>query len=211
MKGYVSGYKEMIIPFNYFTREEAVGLMVVLPGSGYTAQAPLLHYANHFSEQLHYDLLQVTYNYNDEAYDDFTNEELGEAIKIDVQTVIDAILGKKHYPNYCFIAKSLGTIALSSELMREEFKNAKAVWQTPLIHREDVLTSMRNSTQKGLSIIGDADQIYSEERVALVEQNPNMISKVIPRVGHALDVEGNALKSIDILKEVMTEIQEFLK
>jgi hypothetical protein len=152
----------------------------------------------------------VTYNYNDEAYDDLTNEELSVAIKYDVQTVIDAILEKKHYLNYCFIAKSLGTIALSSELKRDEFKNAKAVWQTPLIHREDVLTSMVNSKQKGLTIIGDADRIYSEELIAMVQQNPNMVCKVVPQVGHALDVEGDALKSIDLLKEIMTDIQEFI-
>lgn len=211
MRGFVSGYKEMSISYNYFTRDHADGLMIVLPGSGYTAQAPLLHYAKHFSVQLHYDLLQVTYDYNDKAYDDFTNEELGEAIKYDVNTVIDAILEKKSYLNYCFIAKSLGTIGLSTEMNREEFKNAKAVWLTPLIHREDVLASLVKSQQKGLSIIGDADRIYSEERMAMIQQNPYMVSKVVPQVGHALDVEGDTLKSIEVLKEIMSDIQEFIK
>lgn len=210
MKGFISGYKELTIPYNYFTQEKSNGLMIVLPGAGYTVQAPLLHYAKHFSQHLKYDLLQVTYNYNDEAYDDFSNEELGKAIKYDVRAVIDAVLEKKRYPNYSFIAKSLGTIGLSSELNRDEFGNAKAVWLTPLIHREIVLDAMITSKQKGLSIIGDADRIYSEERLGFIKQNPNIVSKVIPNVGHALDIEEDALKSIDLLKEIMADIEGFL-
>lgn len=201
----------MSIPYNYFTKEDSSGLIIVLPGAGYTAQAPLLYYAHHFARQLNYDLLQVTYNYNNMAYDDFSNEELSEAIKYDVKTVIDAVLEKKRYPNYIYIAKSLGTIGLSTEIDRQEFKDAKFIWLTPLIQRQDVRDAMANSKQKGLTIIGDEDRIYSEERMAAVLQNTNLVSKIIPGVGHALDVEGDALKSIDLLKEIMIDIKEFLK
>lgn len=61
---------------------------------------------------------------------------------MDVKTVLDEVLPNKTYENYCLIGKSLGTIAMSYELNRECFKNTKAIWLTPLIQREDVLSAM---------------------------------------------------------------------
>lgn len=66
-----------------------------------------------------------------------------------MKAVLDNFLEAKVYEDFCLIGKSLGTIAMSSELHREAFKNAKAIWLTPLIQREDVLHAMVSSEQKG--------------------------------------------------------------
>lgn len=52
-----------------------------------------------------------------------------------------------------------------SELeMREDFKDAKAVWLTPLIHNENVFEKMMGISQRSLAIIGSKDYAYREER-----------------------------------------------
>lgn len=100
---------------------------VVLPGAGYTAQAPLLHFATDICLQQGYDVLNVNYRYNDSFYDSFTMEELSDAIRFDVAAIIDEELAESSYEEFSLIGKSLGTIAMASELKRTIFRDAKAV------------------------------------------------------------------------------------
>jgi len=124
---------------------------------------------------------------------------------LDVKAVIDDVLSNKTY----LIGKSLGTIAMSNELSRECFKNAKAIWLTPLIQREDGLSSMVKSENKGLCIIGDKDPCYIEERYSRIIENQNITSMLIPNVNHSLEYNENAVESIDVLKNIIAEIERF--
>lgn len=206
----VKGYKGLDIPFTILsTHEDAKSLAVILPGAGYTTKAPLFHYSTGMFLQKSFDVLQVNYQYKDKAYDDFTMEEISEAIKLDVKTVIDDVLTGKTYENYYLIGKSLGTIAMSDELNRKTFKNAKAIWLTPLIQREDVLSAMARTQNKSLCIIGDKDPYYTEERYSQVIKNQNIKAKLIPNVTHSLEYDENAVESIDVLKNVITWIEQF--
>lgn len=206
----VKGYKELDIPFTILSRnEDSKHLAIILPGEGYTTQGPLLHYSTGVFLHKSYDVLQVNYQYKNKVYDDFTIEEISEAIKLDVKTVFDDVLTNKTYENFYLIGKSLGTIAMSYELNRECFKYAKAIWLTPLIQREDVLGAMVRSKNKGLCIIGDKDSFYTEERYSKVIENPNITSKLILNVNHSLEYDGNAVESIDVLKSVIADIEQF--
>lgn len=103
----VQGDKELDIPFKILsTSKDAESLAIILPGAGYTTQAPLLHYSTGVFLQKSFDVLQVNYQYKDKAYNDFTMEEISEAIKLDVKTVIDDVLNGKTYENYYLIGKS---------------------------------------------------------------------------------------------------------
>jgi len=210
MRGFVNGYKGRKVPYQYFNEEDSNGLMIILPGTGYTAMGPLLYYSDDLAIMLKADVLKINYRYNDEEYDDLTQNELVEAIRLDVKTVIDAILSEKQYENYYFIAKSIGTIPLCTELEREEFKQAKAIWLTPLIHRDDVLHAMIESKQKGLCIIGDQDQVYDKERYEKILNNSCIKSRLIANVGHALDIEGKPSDSVDLLKTIVGDMEAFL-
>lgn len=205
----VQGYKENDIPFSLFTNEnESKNLAIFLPGAGYTVQRPLLHYSTSLFLNKSFDVLHINYRYNDKFYDNFSMEELTEVIKYDVRTVINKILEDASYENYYLIGKSLGTIALSSELEREIFKNAKAVWLTPLLQRDDVFNSMINSKNKGLCFIGDNDRCYIEYRYNQVLRNPNIVSKLIPKVNHGLEYDNDTVSSIEVLKNVIKEIEQ---
>lgn len=209
-KSTVEAYKKMNIPFTLLSQEKgSKNLAIMLPGAGYTAQAPLFHYSTENFLNRSFDVLEVNYRYNDEAYDDFSMEEISEAIKFDVKTVLDKVLIENSYEDFYIIGKSLGTIALSSELTRNEFRDAKAVWLTPLIQRDDVLDAMAGSKHQGLCFIGDEDRCYIEERYKQVKNNSNIVSSLIPGADHSLELKEDVLGSIDVLKDIIRAIEAF--
>lgn len=206
----VTGYREMNVPFNLISIEENTkNLAIFLPGAGYTTQRPLFHYSESIFINKNFDVLQVNYQYNDKIYDEFSMEDLSEAIKFDVKTVFDKALKDTSYENFYIIGKSLGTIAMSSELKRDIFKEAKAVWLTPLLHRDDVFEVMISSENDGLSFIGDNDRCYIEERYNQILKNPRIVSRLFPNVNHGMEYETNTLGSIDVLKSVINDISKF--
>ncbi len=209
--GIVVGYREMLVPFSLVSEEEnSKNLVVFLPGAAYTVQSPVFHYSQEIFLDNSFDVLQVNYRYNDKVYDEFSKEELSEAVRHDVRKVLDKVLKDTSYEKFYFVGKSLGTIAMSSELNRDIFKEAHAIWLTPLIHRDDVFAAMLNSENRGLCIIGDNDRCYVKQRFDQLKIKLNLVAKLLPNVNHSLEYDHNMVGSIDILKEVINDIQEFV-
>jgi len=210
VKGSIEGSKGYEVPYLLIRQEEASGrLAVMLPGAGYTTQAPLFHYATDIYLQKGYDVLNVNYRYNDEFYDEFSTEELGEVIRFDVAKVMDQVLAESSYKEFCLIGKSLGTIALASELQRLLFHEATAIWLTPLIKRPDVFDAMKTLSNRALGFIGDEDPNYNAERWNQLEANPQMDLQLVPGTEHSLKISGQTLASIDALKDIMAKIEKF--
>lgn len=206
----VTGYKEKDIHFTVLsTDEHASKLAILLPGAGYTAQAPLLHYSTGVFLHKSVDVLQVNYTYNDKFYDPFTMEELVEAIKHDVDAVINKVLEENSYNGYYLVGKSLGTIAMASLVDREIFLNAKTVWLTPLLNRDDVFESMLHSRNESLCFIGDDDTHYNAERYRQFANNPKLVTRLLAGADHSLQYKSDPVSSIDLLKTIIKEIDAF--
>lgn len=206
----VTGYKDKDIHYTVLsTDEHSEKLAIMLPGAGYTAQAPLLHYATSVFLHKSFDVLQVNYTYNDKFYDHFTMDELVEAIKYDVDAVIHKVLEGNSYDGYYLVGKSLGTIAMASLLKREIFYNAKAVWLTPLLNRDDVFESMLHSRNESLCFIGDDDTHYNAERYRQFTNNPKLVTRLLEGADHSLQYKSDPVSSIDLLKTVTKAIDEF--
>jgi hypothetical protein len=209
-RGSVQGYKEMQIPFNILSKEEeSRKLAIFFPGAGYTVQAPFLHYSIGVFINKSYDVLEVNYHYEDAAYDAFSMEELGEAVKRDAKAVIDHLLSHHSYDSFCLVGKSLGTIAMASELQRDAFKKAGAVWLTPLLQRDEVYEAMANGKNKSLGILGDKDGCYIEKRFEQLKENHNLKLMLLPGINHSLEYSDDAVGSIDVLKQVMETVKAF--
>lgn len=207
---HVSGYRNLPLSYTLINNGENSGkLAIIFPGQGYTVQGPLLHYSTGIYLSKSYDVLHVNYQYNHDAYKDFTMEELSEAIKHDSRSVVEKVISNRNYDQYCLVGKSLGTIAMSAVMKRNEFYDAKMIWLTPLLQRDDVFEAMAASTQKGLCFIGDQDRCYIQDRFSQVNDNPSIVSSLISRANHSLEIEHNALGSIDILKKIMKTIEAF--
>lgn len=208
----VIGFKDRKIPFTMHGKtDNAEVLVIFLPGSNYTVSSPIFHFLGEiiYKQSLH--ILEVNFPYKEEFYDDISQEDLYKAVVVDTQLVIDRVLETHAYANYLFIGKSIGTIALSSELKRDIFEKAKGIWLTPLINRKEVLHEIGNTPNKGLCILGDKDKIYSEEVWEKVKQNQHMTTRLVPNANHRLEYDEDFYKSIDLLKDIVAEIEDFIR
>lgn len=207
----VKGYKQMDIPFTMAgLTDRAERLAVLLPGAGYTTKAPLFHYASSLFLNESMDVLEVQYPYNDPFYQEFSWEELIEAVHYDVNTVLDHVLADKPYRQKLFLAKSIGTLCMDSLFKRTDVKESKAIWVTPLLKEERVQDALANTNVQSLCIIGDKDSNYSPEGLERIGRHSFSTTKVIPNMNHNLEHEGHILESIDMLRSIMKEIKAFI-
>ena len=208
---YVIGYKKMKIPYTLEgANEDTERLAIMLPGAGYTAQAPLFHYASSLFLESSVDVLKINYPYNDTFYDDFSWEELSRAINHDVSAVLDRVLPDKGYRQYILLAKSIGTLSMESILGKNDAHETKAIWVTPLLKEERVADLLADSRQQTLCIIGEKDPHYRPEQFERIKQNPFVTTRLISDMHHGLEREGHILESIDMLKSIMMDIRDFL-
>lgn len=207
---HIIGYNGLEVPYTLLSKEEAPKhLAILLPGAGYTVQAPLLHYATGLFLNKSYQVLQVNYQYSSKVYDEFSQEELQEAILHDVDAVIDEVMEGYAYESIYVIGKSIGTTAMGSLLSREAFRDAKAIWLTPLLQRDEVFEAILERPNEGLVVIGDQDQFYTEERFEQLSDLSNLITRLIPDVNHSLEYNDNAVDSIEVLQRVVREMDQF--
>jgi hypothetical protein len=186
-------------------KETAGSLAIILPGAGYTTQAPLLHFCTGLFYSKGYDVLHLNYSFNREEQAALSGEGLAEAIRL----VIDDALKSKGYEQYFIVAKSIGTMALPYLLKDQSFQDAKAVWMTPLLQKEFVLSSMAAGSHKGLCIIGDQDPFFTWERIERIKDNSNLSINVVEGGDHSLELSGDPIQSIDLLKNIISDIQHF--
>ncbi|MED4018801.1 alpha/beta hydrolase [Sutcliffiella cohnii] len=194
------------IPYRLIEQKEEVNnLVIVLPGAAYTTQAPLLHFTTGVFYNKGFDVLHINYSYSREEMAVLSEEDFTR----DVQHAIDKAIEGRNYSNYYVVAKSIGTIALSYLLKNTRLKDAKVVWLTPLLQRDDVFDAMANSENKGLCIIGDKDSCFVVDRFEKLKNNRNLLLKVVEGGNHGLELNGEPIKSIELLKDVIQTINEF--
>ncbi|WP_438824272.1 alpha/beta hydrolase [Bacillus sp. JJ1562] len=194
------------IPFRLIEQKEEVNnLVIVLPGAGYTTQHPLLHFTTGLFYSKGFDVLHINYSFNRQELSVLSDEDFTR----DVQHAIETAIKSKNYSNYYIVAKSIGTIALSNLLNHTMFNDAKLVWLTPLLQRDDVFNAMVNSEHQGLCIIGDKDSCFIEERIERLKNKHNLILKVVEGGNHGLEIDQEPIQSIEILKDVISDMNEF--
>ncbi len=196
-----------VIPFRLIEQKENTNkLVIVLPGAGYSTQAPLLHFTTGAFYNKGFDVLHINYS--------FSREELSSLYERDfakhVQLAIDSAINDKKYSNYYIVAKSIGTKALSYLSDHTMFKEAKLIWLTPLLQNDAVYNAMVKSKQKGLCIFGGEDHFsFIVERFEKLKGNHHLTLKVVDGGNHSLELDENPIKSIEILKSIISDINEF--
>jgi hypothetical protein len=208
----IAGYKGLKVPYTLLsTTAQPKGLAIMFPGAGYTVQGPLMHYPTGMYLNENFAVLHINYQYSSKEYNDLTDSEFYEALMTDSKKVIDEVLKKASYDSYYLAAKSIGTIPLSSELSRKEFKDAKVIWLTPLLKEETVYKTMRESRQSGICFIGDGDHHYVEERFTELSSNPKLQLHLITGANHSLEQDFHVLASIDTHLHIMKDIETFIQ
>lgn len=210
IKKAVKGYKEIEVNYLLIKQDKpSTSLVIMFPGRGYSVQGPLFHYSTGVYLNKGFDILQVNYDYTTKEAESMSLEEEMIRIHEDVNAVIDEELKNEAYDNFILLGKSIGTIALSSVIHRQEFTLAKCIWLTPLFQLDKVFESMKSSTQPGLCIIGEEDPCFIQNRYDEIQSMETFTSLLIPGTDHSLNYSDRPIDSIDVLKRVISEISLF--
>ncbi|MCH7321626.1 alpha/beta hydrolase [Solibacillus sp. MA9] len=180
-------------------------------GTGYTYDKPLLYYATMVMLENQFDVVQIHYSYQKELFEQ-PFEDITNIIMNDVNPVINNVLANFHYNEKIFLAKSLGTIPVISEIMRKEaFSESKMILLTPLLKLDRIYEKILKSNHVGLLVIGDKDPHYNSEQVEQLAQQTSFNIKVIQGANHSLDNEKyDTLTSISSLTKVMINLKEMI-
>jgi hypothetical protein len=165
---------------------------VVLPGVRYFSQAPLLWFAREAAQARGWSVLELS----ERAPAD---EEPFAWMRDRAERALDAT----DAATVAVIGKSLGSAAAPLAADR----GLPAVWLTPLLLRPDVVSSLESSSAPALLVGSAADPTWANG-----EQPEGASVEVLEFEGldHSLQVEGDPLASLDVLRQVTERIGAFL-
>jgi hypothetical protein len=165
---------------------------VVLPGVRYFSQAPLLWFAREAAQAAGWSVLELSERAPaDQEPFDWMRDRAERALD-SVDAGMVAVIGK-----------SLGSAA--APLAAE--RGLPAVWLTPLLVRPDVVAAMRASTAPALLVGSSADSTWADG-----ELPDNAAAEVLELDGldHSLQVAGDPLASLGVLRDVTERVGTFL-
>lgn len=197
------------IPYTHFDNG-ARKLCVLLSGTNYLYDKPLMYYTNMAMLQQGYDVVQVNYTYEDSFFEQPITLIATQILK-DVQSVIVDVCKRADYDDILFVGKSLGTIPMSFHFSQKQAIHPKLIMLTPLLQQEEVYTKLLAIENELLLIIGDADPHYDQQKVAILNEKDNVSVLVISDANHSLDVVPNDMeKSLASLTKTMYRIRAFI-
>lgn len=190
------------------TPQSDARLAILLPGLGYSTDAPAFHYTAGLLLEQGYHIIEVNYRYRDPAYEQV---ELETQVVSDVMMVLDTLLSSDSYEEVLVVGKSLGTIAMASLWENKAFDRMNGIWLTPLLNRADVKSALSNSTHRQLVIQGDREWAFDETWMNAFATHPSIRPIDLRGVGHSLDHESGVSASLDVLQELLDAILIFIK
>lgn len=206
--GHVIGKNGIPVPFSYLQPDSSSDtLVILLPGYGYTNDSPMFRYTTELCIENGLSVLEVNYNYRDERYD---SVDVNKAIVDDVRLVIDQILHSDSVEQYIIVGKSLGTVAMASELTRNVFHDAKLVWLTPLLKQDDIYEAIQSHKGKQLILMGTADQHYVDERMKRLEHLALTELEIVEEMNHSLEYTGETYRSLRLLETLLKRVEQFI-
>ena len=166
---------------------------VVLPGIVYFSQAPLLWFARAAAQAGGWSVLEVT----ERAPPD---EEPFAWMRDRAARAVDAAAAD----TVAVIGKSLASAA--APLAAE--RGLPAVWLTPLLDRVEVVGALEAATAPALLVGSPADPTWGE---GAVPEGGSLEILELPGLDHSLQVDGDPLASLDVLRRVTERIGLFLE
>jgi hypothetical protein len=166
---------------------------VVLPGVRYFSQAPLLWFARQAALAGGWSVLEVS----ERAPSD---QEPFEWIVDRAESALIAASAT----HVAMIGKSLGSAAAPLATKRA----LPAVWLTPLLTRPEVIAALGATDMPTLVIGSPADQTWGNGELP---ENEALEVMELDGLDHSLQIEGDPLGSIDVLRDVTAGIADFLE
>lgn len=183
--------------------QKSTVLVVLLPGIGYTLDRPLLDYSKKLALELGYDVLPVEYGFQVKRKVLNPKEEF-PYLKKESMDIFKLALND-NYKKIVFISKSIGTIVhtlLSNEVKNCEIKN---IYLTPVNQTMKV-----GIKENSLVISGTSDPLISKETIEEIRKISGVKLIEVKNGDHSLNVEGNVIKSIEVIHKVIEAEKEYL-
>jgi hypothetical protein len=187
-------------------------LAIIFPGYGYTCDRPLLHYSMQEMLNQGVDVLQVNYEFSNKPGFWQSGEEtraiwFGSDAKAAMRTVIDT----GNYREFTLIGKSLGSLAIGHiATVMPELENARILIFTPLLTNPKFVKQILEFNGKTLLVTGTEDSFHTPKSLETVRSGREMEIIEIESGNHSLEIEGDILRSLDVLNMVMKGVIEFL-
>jgi hypothetical protein len=167
--------------------------VVLLPGVRYFSQAPLLWYAREAALAGRWSVLELSERAP-------TDQEPFDWITDRAESALNAASATQ----VVMIGKSLGSAAAPLATKRA----LPAVWLTPLLTRPDVIAALGGTDRPTLVVGSPADQTWGNGELP---ENEALEVMELDGLDHSLQVEGDPLASIDVLRDVTERISVFLE
>ena len=196
--------------FRQFTETKRVAL--VFPGLSYNTSMPLLHYSIQAILAAGLNVLTVDYDYSDNReFLELPTKSRADWMIRDIEAAIRIVREVENQEVACLVGKSLGTIALGHLLESyEDLRDAKTIWLTPLIKNPELMEQMLSYMKDAVLVIGTNDSHYDSDIIDRLNISTLLSGVVVEGANHSLEIEGNVTKSLRVLMQVVTIIQQFL-
>ncbi len=169
------------------------GRALVLPGSGYTVDHPLLFWSCQVLAQAGWDVITLRWDATDLTSDDCRQF---------VETGADLLDGQLADADRTLVlAKSLGSFAAAWASARKY----PAIWLTPVLTDEFVAAALRTYAAPSLLVGGTADPLWRRP----LEQPHDQRVIEVPEADHALHSSTGWRQSLDVLHETLTAVEAF--
>ncbi|WP_409271960.1 alpha/beta family hydrolase [Neobacillus sp. SCS-31] len=195
-----------------FVDNGGAAVCFMFSGAGYTYEKPLLYYSTMAMLENGYDVIHIHYSYEYGPLFKRSLSEINDTLCSDIHPVITDVLGKKQYDSILFLGKSLGTIPIIHDFIRNNrYENSKMVLLTPLLKYNDICETLMNCRQPALVAIGGNDHHFIESKVTEIGTNPLVKVIAIPNAGHSLEIEPyNTRQSLSVMELVMETLIDFI-
>ena len=162
---------------------------VLLPGVRYFSQAPLLWFAREAAQARGWSVVEVDER-APEGEDPF-DWMLAQA---------ERALGATSAELTVVVGKSLGSVATT-------IVDGPAVWLTPLLDRPEIAAALAAAGSPALLVGSPADPSWGEGELP---DNPLLEVFELPGLDHSLQVSGDPLASLAVLRDVTRRVGAFL-
>jgi hypothetical protein len=164
---------------------------VILPGIRYFSQAPLLWFAREAAQSGGWSVVEV----DERAPRD---QEPFEWMRGQARGALEAAAGAERV---VVIGKSLGSVAAT-------LVSGPAVWLTPLLNQPEVAAAIGEATAPTLLVGSPADPTWGD---GAVPESESIEALELDGLDHSLQVNGDPLASLDVLRDVTARVGAFLE
>ena len=164
---------------------------VILPGIRYFSQAPLLWFAREAAQAGGWSVVEV----DERAPHD--QEPFGW-MRGQAERALEVASGAERV---VVIGKSLGSVGAT-------LVSGPAVWLTPLLNRPEVAGAIGSATAPTLLVGSTADPTWAG---GAVPDNASIEVLELEGLDHSLQISGDPIASVDVLRDVTARVGAFLE